>query len=147
MSGRVDASILTGVTSALLAAGADPNARDSRGRTPLQIAPSWAVPLLASAGADLGAQDSAGETPVTCESWGTSNFFARATADIVAGCIAAGAHVASVVGRGTRASTPLSAAAASTRDAAVIQVLLQGGADIAARETVSTDTRPSTRPP
>ena len=72
--------------------------------------------------------------PVTCESWGTQRFFALANSDVVADCIAGGADIGSVVGRGTRAASPLSVASASTRNADVIRVLLQAGADVAARD-------------
>ncbi|MXX33325.1 MAG: hypothetical protein F4107_13940 [Gemmatimonadetes bacterium] len=46
------------------------------------------------------------------------------------GCIAGGAKAGSIVGRGRRTEPLLSVATASTRDAAVIRVLLQAGADV-----------------
>ena len=52
------------VMSALLDAGADPNARDSLDSTPLHISPAPAVPLLVAAGADVDARNSDGQTPL-----------------------------------------------------------------------------------
>ncbi|MDE2794040.1 MAG: ankyrin repeat domain-containing protein [Gemmatimonadota bacterium] len=164
------------VISALLEAGADVNARDSRGSTPLHAAAGkwlwWgasdtSVRLLAAAGANLNARNNEGETPldiarsrnatvqtlielgadpmaasgadiapdpVACEQWGTESFFAGASAEVVADCIAAGADVRALVGERYSAAEPLIHAAGSTRDPAVISMLLEAGADPHARE-------------
>ena len=176
MLGRVPASVRAIVTSALLDAGADANARDLRGSTPLHVAASSGkssqlVPLLAAAGADLDAQNNAGETPlhvalrhallgedaatvlallregadpaardsagntadpVACDLWGARSFFALATVDIVAGCIAARADF-QAGGDRLQDAAPLFSAVAWTRDPAVVTVLLQAGADSSAR--------------
>ena len=174
---RASASNLTEVISALLDEGADPTARDSHGSTPLHAAvASWwrasdnSVRLLAAAGADVNARNSEGETPLdiarnrnatatvqtlielgadpeaaggaynapdpaACEQWGTESFFAVASTEVVADCIAGGADVRALVGESHRPAEPLIHAAGSTRDPAVISVLLEAGADPHVRES------------
>ena len=186
---RASASNLTGVISALLDEGADPAARDSRGSTPLHAAVgSWwrasdnSVRLLAAAGADLNARNNDGETPLdiarsrnatatvqtlvelgvdpaaasgadiapdpaACEQWGTESFFAVASAEVVAACIAAGADVRALVGESHRPAEPLVHAAGSTRDPAVISMLLEAGADLHVREELPALRRPASTPP
>ncbi|MYI06752.1 MAG: hypothetical protein F4059_05405, partial [Gemmatimonadetes bacterium] len=136
-AGRADASPLV---SLLIEAGADPNGHNNAGETPLHIAFRTDAPATASTllqyGADPAVPDGAGEVPdpAACDRWGTSTFFTFATADIVAGCIAAGADVHSVHGRGTRAMPLISVAVGSSRDAGAISVLLEAGADPHARD-------------
>ena len=50
------------ITALLLGAGADVNARDAAGQTPLMYAGAETVPLLLAAGAQVNTQDGAGET-------------------------------------------------------------------------------------
>ncbi len=162
------------VTSALLEAGADPGATDSAGSTPMHIAASRGrgakASLLAAAGADVKARDNRGQTPLhlardpatirtllqlgadptaldsagtvadpaACARWGSEAFFAFATADIVAGCIADGADVNTVVAAPWVPA--LFTAAASTPDPAVVSILLEAGADVHARHGMWQDT-------
>ncbi|MCY3808698.1 MAG: ankyrin repeat domain-containing protein [Gemmatimonadetes bacterium] len=160
------------VTSALLKAGADPGARDSAGSTPMHIAASRGrgpeASLLAAAGADVNSPDKNGQTPLhvalgiddpdmvrtllwlgadptaldsagtvadpaACARWGSEAFFAFATADIVAGCVAGGAD-AHTIADGSQATALLFTAAASTPHAAVVAILLEAGADVHARD-------------
>lgn len=130
---------LSAQVSLLAEAGADPGQRNHSGETPLHIAlrrddPAMVGTLL-ELGADPAARDNEGNTadPVGCERWGTRIFFALASADIVAGCLAAGADVRAVAG-GFRAAEPLLLAAANARDSAVIPVLLKAGADVDASD-------------
>lgn len=128
------------LVSLLAEAGTDVDGRNNADETPLQIAlranaAATAVTLL-QLGADPAAPDSAGEIPdpAGCDRWGTSTFFTFATADNVAGCIAAGADVRSVHGRGSLAVPLISLAAGWTRDPGTISVLLEAGADLDARD-------------
>ncbi len=177
---RASANNLPRVISALLEAGAGANARDSQGSTPLHAAagiwpwrrgaPVNALRSLAAAGADLNARNNDDETPLdiarsrnatatvqtlielgadqaaaggagvapdpaACEQWGTESFFAVASAEVVADCIAAGADVRALVGESRRPAEPLIHAAGSSRDPAVISVLLEAGADLHVRES------------
>lgn len=135
-----DASALV---SLLAAAGANLNARNSAGDTPLHVALRGGVlgddvafvRALLQFGADPMARDSAGKTadPVACERWGNRSFFALADAAIVADCIDGGASVQAVADRFLFA-TPSLHAAGTTRDPAVISVLLEAGADVQGRD-------------
>ena len=71
--------------SALLAAGADPNARNSQGRTPLFYATAAALGLLLGAGGDARARDSGGQTALHLQ--------ALSSPESIALLLAAGAEV------------------------------------------------------
>ena len=142
------------VITMLVEAGADVNARDGEGNTALQRAAregnSAVIASLLELGADPSPLDDSvsDADPPGCEEWPTREFFRRATADVVAGCIEAGAEVTSEIERGSffwhldarryreyaAGHTPLHMASAWTRDAAVITLLVGAGADVAARD-------------
>ena len=127
--------------TALLEAGAEVNARTNDGQTPLHVAlqadrPAAAMRLL-EAGADPAALDGAGNLadPAACERWGAATFFAAAGADVVAGCLDAGADPNPAPGTEDRNwPTLLHVASVHARDPAVITALVRAGTDVHARD-------------
>ncbi len=115
----------------LAEAGADLDAVNNAGQTPLQIAIERRATATAQTLLQLGADPTAAPNPATCERWGTGSFFAFADAEAVAACIAAGADALTIDGPFPHAK-PLHGAASTTRDPAVISVLLEAGADLGA---------------
>jgi cytohesin len=73
-SGSAAGGDYPGVVAALISAGADPNAKDEGGRTPLAFAvivgrnPA-VVPILAKAGAQVNAIEVGGKTPLSWAAW------------------------------------------------------------------------------
>ena len=142
------------LVSLLVEAGADIDARDGEGNTALQRAVhegnTAVIPRLLELGADPAPSADSGSVadPPGCAEWPTPEFFRRATVDVVAGCIEAGAEVASEIEGSffgwnahiwshtmyAGGHTPLHMASASTRDPAVITLLLGAGGDVAARD-------------
>ena len=142
-----------GLVALLVEAGADIDARDGEGNTALQRAMregnAAVIPRLLELGADPPPGDSGSVAdPPGCEEWPTPEFFRRATVDVVAGCIEAGAEVASEIEGSffgwnahiwshtmfAGGHTPLHMASASTRDPAVITLLLGAGGDVGSRD-------------
>ena len=145
------------VVSALVDAGARVSARDETGATPLHVAAAKStsaavVEALLDAGADAAARDETGRTPrdyleenpvlagtdlsrrlagVTCEDWNTALFFERADSATVSRCLGEGVEVGA---RDEEQSTPLHLAASSSEAPAVVEVLLDAGADATARD-------------
>lgn len=135
--------------------GSDLAARNSDGETPLHVAARGQYPAMAALLQELGADpthvDSSGTTanPVSCDKWPTPVFFFNATADNVARCIEAGSDVGIKVqydrvrnlsGRiesYAAGSTPLHVAAGWTQDPAVVELLINLGEDINARNRAS----------
>ena len=117
------------VVQALIAAGADPNARDMYKNTPLHDAaednenPAVLQALLA-AGADLEARDENQNTPLHWAAWNNEN------PAVVQALIAAGADPNA---RNKYKSTPLHDAAEDNENPAVVQALIAAGADPNAR--------------
>ncbi len=120
----------TAVIDALLAAGADLEARSDRGYTPLQQATNGfyhqnpaVIDALLAAGADLEARDEGGRTPLHHAAFNRNSVAAAVL-------LAAGAALEERDGRGRM---PLHHAV-SHDYSAVIEVLLAAGADVEARD-------------
>ncbi len=137
-------------TAACLAAGADVNARDRNGNTPLLFATEMlgggadespaskdpaVVTLLLEAGADVNARNEVRSTPLHHAAWGKRVEIATNSVDlvenppIVAALLAAGADANA---RDNGGSTPLHHAAA-VEGLETVAMLLEAGADIHAR--------------
>ena len=107
--------------TALLEAGADPMARSLHGGTPLHWATTnEAVTALLQAGANLEARNENGLTPLH---WAT-------TSEAVTALLQAGANLEA---RDEYRGTPLHRAAELSKNPEVIKVMLDAGADTAAR--------------
>ena len=105
-------------------AGADINARDKDGKTPLMYA-AWnnqnpeVIKVLLEAGADVNARDKNGWTPLMYAAWNENP-------DVIKVLLEAGADVNA---RDKDGRTPLMWAAGSNQNPEVIKILLDAGAD------------------
>ncbi|MGA8863029.1 MAG: ankyrin repeat domain-containing protein [Gallionella sp.] len=115
----------------MLAAGADVNSRDSEGSTLLMLASHAGnlamVLALIGAGAQVNACDERGWTPLMKAAYNAD--LDRGFADVVQALIDAGANVEMPIGYGIR---PLMLAA-GYGETAVVETLLNAGADVLAR--------------
>ena len=145
------------LVSALVKAGADPNAQDKRGGwTPLHLAAQTSktpaiVKALLKAGADPDAQDKKGRTPLqfaekfnktpavvstlknardSCTQWNTPAFFKRVALADLTRCL----KVKNPNARNNNGRSPLHLAAWYSKAPAVVTALLTAGADPAARD-------------
>ena len=123
------------IIDALVSAGADLDARDREGATPLHTAwtnPSPAVVrALLRSGADPLARDERDRAadPTSCMNWTTAAFARLALPDDFRRCLADGANVLAYDGDG---DTPLHLAV-EVENAAAVRILLEAGADLTAR--------------
>ena len=114
-----------------LQAGADPNARDKHGNTPLYQAARFnqhpaVITLLLDAGADLKARDAFFDsTPLHEAAWSNKN------PAVITALVQAGADPNA---RGTLGRTPLHWAASFNDNPAVITALLDAGSDAKAKD-------------
>ena len=118
-----------------MSAGAALDARDDKGRTPLQIAETFSeAPAVVNAvreATQKAGASSAAPADASCESWNTAAFFALADGAAVSGCLDDGANVHA---RDETGATPLHTAAGHSEDAAVVGTLLSAGARPGARD-------------
>ena len=110
---------------ALSTQGADVNARDSDGTTPLMLAAEYnpnpeVITLLINAGADVNARNEDGDTPLIRASLANPN------PDVITALINAGADINA---RDKGGRTPLILAAKENKNSEIISVLLEAGAD------------------
>ena len=119
--------------SACLAAGADLDARDPNGWTPLHMATQWSespevIRVLLAAGAVLDARANTGLTPLQLATIGNGTVLAP----LVEALLAAGI---SATARDPGGATHLHYVAAGHADSAATEALIAAGADVGAQDT------------
>ncbi len=120
------------LVEALVAAGAEVDARDEQGKTPLMRAQEYKDTAVATALLATGADPDPVPSGPNCKQWASEEFFRTASVSDVTKCLDSGADPMAREARSER--TPLHMAAIASREPTIVKALLATGAEINARD-------------